>query len=437
VTDGARTDRGPSRVQVLAAVALGLTILVSGLVLVYLVALILTAPMFGIAPLVNGQPAVAQAIMATAAVAGAVRPLHRRCDQVARRLLRTGGPSRYKALAALGQRLATLSGSDEALTAVAAIVTVAIGARRTDVWLLTGAEWFAAAGWARDDVEQPNRPQQSDAYVELRHGAVVLGALSVLTTGGAPPSPAQAQLLDDMAGQAALVLRTAGLTAQLRARLAVIARQRAELRSARRRMLTAADTEQRRFERELAEGPLAELDTIEAAICVLAEEPARLPELLPELLPTWRRQADAAISKLRDLARGVYPPVLRDSGLALALHARYRHSGAPVTVHAEEARLPADIELIAYLAGCDAVSAALRRGATDVEVTLGCTGRTLRLTVGDDGDPGWTCREDVQAAADCVVAAGGALRLEPAARAGLVGTVVEITLPVLAEDAPS
>ncbi len=427
VTARTRSDRGSSRVRHWAVTALALTGLVSGLALLYLLVLTLTAPIFGTSQIISGQPAVAQAIIATAAVAAAVRPLHRRCAQVARRLLRTAGPTRYEALATLGQRLA-LSGTDEALTEVAAIVTVALGARRTDVWLLAGMEWYSAASWERNEAAQPNGPQNAESYVELRHGGDVLGALSVLTTGGAPLTSAQARLLDDMAGQAALVLRTVGLTAQLRARLAGIARQRDELRSARRRMLTVANAEQKRFEQELTEGPLAELATIEAGIHWLGEEPARLSEWLP----AWRGHADAAIGKLRDLARGVYPPVLRDSGLALALHARYRHSGAPVTVHADGARLPAETELIAYLAGCDAVSAAVRGGATAIEVTMGCTSHTVTLTIGDDGDTaGRTGREEVQAAADRVVAAGGALRVDSAAAgAGRAGTVVEITLPV-------
>jgi signal transduction histidine kinase len=408
--------------------------LVMGLAAVYLLALALAVPAFGTAPLTTARPPVLLAILATAAVTAAVGPLHRRCVHLARRLMRTGTASRYDSLAEFGRRLAALSGTDEALAEVAAIVAAALGARRADIWLPAGTEWFPAASCSQVGVPPPRRPPDADVHVELRYGADVLGALSVTTLDGAALLPAQVGLLDDLAGQAAVVLRTVGLTAQLRGRLADISRQRDEYQSARRRILTAADVEQRRFEQELAEGPIAELAVIAAGVRALADEPARMTGGLPEL----RRHADAAIAKLRDLARGVYPPVLRDSGLGAALHARYRHSGAPVTVHADEGRLPAATELSAYLAGCDAVAAALRRGASSVEVTMGCTSRTMRLTISDNGGPPEGAgRDDLQAAGDRVIAAGGAFRLVAAARRDGAETAVEITLPVPAEDPPA
>jgi len=314
---------------------------------------------------------------------------------------------------------------------VAAITGDALDARRADVWLLSEGEWFLAATCSRADSQPPPRPQDADGHVELRHGqgdsAQVLGAVSVLTANGGPLRTTEAQLLEALAAQAVLVVRAVGLSAERKARLSVISRQKEELQSARLRTLTAADTEQRRLQRDLADGPLGHLDVIAAG----------LPRLLfrPDTLANLRRHADAAIEVMRDLARGVYPPVLRDSGLVPALEARYRHSPAPVTVHGAmgDGRLPQETELTAYLATCDAVAAALSGAARIITLELTRTSDTLVVTVRDDGEPVDSARRaDLQIAADRAVAAGGSFQLD-SAPGDRSGSVLQMILPVRAD----
>lgn len=425
---GVSPPRSPGRARERVAAPLALALLLVGVILVYLAALILSLPILGTAQLISGRPTVAFAILATAAVAAAARPLHQRTRRLARSLLGVGTTSRYDVLAAFGRRLAALTSTDDALAEVAAITGEALDARRADVWLLSAGEWFLAATCSRADSQPPPRPQDADGHVELRNGqgdsAQVLGAVSVLTANGGPLTTAEAQLLEALAAQAVLVVRAVGLSAERKARLSVISRQKQELRSARLRMLTAADVEQRRLERDLADGPLRHLEAIAAELPRLPARPAMLADL--------RRHADAAIEGLRDLARGVYPPVLRDSGLVPALEARYRHSAAPVTVHGAigDGRLPQETELTAYLATCDAVAAALSGAASSITVELTRTTGTLAVTVRDDGEPVDNARRaDLQIASDRTVAAGGRFQLEGAPGNGC-GSVLWLSLPV-------
>jgi len=428
---GVSPPRSPGRARERVAAPLALALLLVGVILVYLAALILSLPILGTAQLISGRPSVAFAILATAAVAAAVRPLHQRTRRLARSLLGVGTTSRYDVLTALGRRLAALTSSDDALAEVAAITGDALDARRADVWLLSAGEWFLAATCSRADSQPPPRPQDADGHVELRHGqgdsAQVLGAVSVLTANGGPLRTTEVQLLEALAAQAVLVVRAVGLSAERKARLSVISRQKEELQSARLRTLTAADTEQRRLQRDLADGPLGHLDVIAAG----------LPRLLfrPDTLANLRRHADAAIEVMRDLARGVYPPVLRDSGLVPALEARYRHSPAPVTVHGAmgDGRLPQETELTAYLATCDAVAAALSGAARIITLELTRTSDTLVVTVRDDGEPVDSARRaDLQIAADRAVAAGGSFQLD-SAPGDRSGSVLQMILPVRAD----
>ncbi len=430
---GVSPPRASSRARERVATALALVLLLVGLVLVYLATLILSLPLFGVDDVTSGRPSVAFEILATAAVAAAVRPLHQRARRLSRSLLKVGTATRYDILTALGRRLAALTNPDDALVEVAAITAAALDARRADVWLFTAGEWFLAATWVGGDSPAPGLPQDADSHVDLRHGQgeseQLLGALSVMTAHGGPLATDERQLLEDLAGQAALVVRTVGLSAVRQARLKVITGQKDELDRARLRMLTAADTEQGRLQRDLADGPLEHLAAIAVGLPRLPSRPGSLSDL--------RRHADAAIESLRDIARGVYPPVLRDSGLVPALQARYRSTATPVAVNGRigDGRLAQETELAAFLATCDAVTAALGARARSIAVDLTQAGEALIVIVQDDAEPDDSARRaDMEIAVDRVVAAGGVFRLDGAPD-GRRGSVVQLTLPLSADRA--
>ena len=116
-------------------------------------------------------------------------------------------------------------------------------------------------------------------------------------------------MVDDLAHQAGLVLKNVGLSADLQARLD-------ELRASRQRLVSAQDTERRRLERNLHDGAQQHLVALKVKLglaeMLLARDPAKAAATLDQL----KRDADEALETLRDLARGIYPPLLADKGLA-------------------------------------------------------------------------------------------------------------------------
>ncbi len=129
-------------------------------------------------------------------------------------------------------------------------------------------------------------------------------------------------MLGDLAAQAGLVLRNLGLTEQLLDRLE-------EVTASRQRLVAAQDEERRKIERNIHDGAQQQLValaiklTLTESLIGVDEEGER--ELLAEL------SADAAeaVENLRDLARGIYPPLLAERGLVAALRAQASKSPVP------------------------------------------------------------------------------------------------------------
>jgi len=159
------------------------------------------------------------------------------------------------------------------------------------------------------------------------------------------------------------------------------------------------------------------------------EDPVQTRELLGEL------QADAAgaLANLRDLARGIYPPLLADLGLAAALAAQASKSPLPVTVEADGiGRFGQDIEAAVYFCCLEALqNIAKYAHATQARICLQAQDGTLRFTVSDDGT-GYNARHTPLGSgqrnmADRLAALGGRLEVQSAPRQG---TTITGHLPV-------
>ena len=97
--------------------------------------------------------------------------------------------------------------------------------------------------------------------------------------------------------------------------------------------------ELRRIERDLHDGAQARLVALSMQLGRAEERLADQPEVA-ELVRRARGEAGAAIAELRDLARGIAPPVLADRGLAAAVEALGRRAAIPVEVDADLAERP-------------------------------------------------------------------------------------------------
>ena len=186
-------------------------------------------------------------------------------------------------------------------------------------------------------------------------------------------------LLRGYGGLARLVLAPSG-QAELELRVR-------HLDQTRRETLDTGAAELRRIERDLHDGAQARLVamglTLDAAGRLIDSDPAAARALLIEA-----KDASAkALSELRDLVRGIHPPVLADRGLAEAVRALALDSPLRVRVTGElDGRVPAPVESAAYFAVSELLANIVKHsGAQSAEVDLRHSSGSLRISVSDDG----------------------------------------------------
>jgi signal transduction histidine kinase len=194
-------------------------------------------------------------------------------------------------------------------------------------------------------------------------------------------------------GTAPVALRGYGGLARLvltPSREADLARRVEQLAQTRRETLDTGAAELRRIERDLHDGAQARLVamglTLDAAGRLIDTDPAAARALLYEA-----RDASArALAELRDLVRGIHPPVLADRGLADAVRALALDSPLRVRVTGPlDGRLPAPVESAGYFAVSELLTnVAKHSGAGAAEVDLRHSSGSLRITVSDDGAGG-------------------------------------------------
>ncbi len=177
--------------------------------------------------------------------------------------------------------------------------------------------------------------------------------------------------------------------AQLRARVAQLASSRAE----------TVDTqagELRRIERDLHDGAQARLVSLGMSLGLARQLMHDDPQAAQQLLEEARESTTSALAELRDLVRGIHPPVLADRGLDGALRALALVNPIPTTVVTRlPGRLPSPVESAAYFAVAEALSNAIKHArAQRIGITVeftphhGTTAGLLTLLVSDDGHGG-------------------------------------------------
>jgi len=130
--------------------------------------------------------------------------------------------------------------------------------------------------------------------------------------------------------------------------------------------------------------------TVRLAREVAASDPDAARELLEQL----GHDLQAAVQELRDLAHGIYPPVLMDRGLVAALDSAAGRAALPVDVVGDDVgRFPQDVEAAVYFCCLEALQNAAKHAGDGarVTVTIGRDDGNLAFTVADDGagfDPG-------------------------------------------------
>ena len=347
----------------------------------------------GIGTLVGsgGKPNLALSILATAIVAVGFQPVRERVQKVANRLVYGQRATPYEVLSEFSGRVAETYAADEVLPRMARVLQEGTGAEfgdgvaarqrgaspRGDV---SGCDrWHEAL--SHEQRELAGAARGATRAVEVRHQGELLGALSVSKRRGETLTPIEEKLVDDLAHQAGLVLKNVGLSADLQARLD-------ELRASRQRLVSAQDMERRRLERNLHDGAQQHLVALKVKLglaeMLLGRDPAKAAATLEQL----KGDADEALETLRDLARGIYPPLLADKGLVVALESQARKATVPVRVEAEGiGRYPQEIEAALYFCTLEALQNVQKyASASAVEVRLREAGGQISVDVVDDGD---------------------------------------------------
>jgi signal transduction histidine kinase len=162
-----------------------------------------------------------------------------------------------------------------------------------------------------------------------------------------------------------------------------------ELTRTRRGVLDVQSAELRRIERDLHDGAQARLV---ALTMQLGRAEARLedrPETA-ELIRKAREEASAAVAELRDLARGIAPPVLADRGLVAAAEALAQRSGIDATVESRlTGRLAPVVESAAYFVTAESLTNAIKHApGAAARITIRRSGARLIVEVSDDGPGG-------------------------------------------------
>lgn len=257
-------------------------------------------------------------------------------------------------------------------------------------------------------VEPVSAPERTVTVLE-RHGERIAALMH---------DPALAEdpaLLNSVSTAVGLALENERLLADLRAQLE-------ELRESRARIVRAGDTERRRLERNLHDGAQQRLVSLALALRLAESNVEREPSTAVELLQEARSELNTALAELRELARGIHPPLLTERGLGYAVSALSKRAPFPVGLELNIDERPAPpIEAAAYYVVAEALTNVAKYAhATSAAVTVDRKDGLLQVEIADDGVGGAeaSAGSGLRGLDDRVQAVGGTLRVDSPAGEG-------------------
>jgi signal transduction histidine kinase len=388
----------------------------------------------------NGRErtALGLSILATVAVALVYPGVRDRAGRAARRLLRGQAPSLDEPLRLFSGRLSRAIPLEELLLQTAETLRRALRLRTAEIWTGAGGELertvsdpergsaqlslaaeqpvVAREGVAGEGFAQvwlrPLLEGREEALLRVapavRAGELLGLIVAERPADGEPFTDREERMLGDLARQIALALHNARLDSALQASLETLRRQADELRASRARIVASADSERRRLERDLHDGAQQRLVGLMVRLEEARELATRAPdggnadpehraeleglrnELLEQVsaLADFKSELQTALDELRDLAHGIYPQLLSDSGLAEALSAAAAR--APLSCHLESegiGRYRPDVEAAVYFCCLEALQNAVKHAGRRARVSLSLreTEGRLGFAVADDG----------------------------------------------------
>ena len=372
------------------------------------------------------------AMVATAVIAIMFQPVRERAKRTANRLVYGERATPYEVLSGFSEHVGETYGGEDILPRMARLVAEGTGATDATVWLRVGPQWRPAASWPVPP--EPWAPVASagnrlpafpgvDAAIPVHHGNELLGALTVTKPPKEALRPEEEKLLSDLAAQAGLVMQNFRLIE--------------DLRSSRQRLVAAHDEERRRLERDLHDGAQQQLVALAVKVRMadrlVGTDAGKEHQALQDIL----NDAQAALENLRDLARGIYPPLLADRGLPEAIAAQAAKAPIPVTVDADGVgRYSPEVEAAVYFSVLEAMqNVGKYANASEAIVSLRIQEGDLSFSVEDDGGGFRTDATPygmgLQNMADRLAAIGGALDVnsQPGRGTKVSGRIPDVSEP--------
>jgi signal transduction histidine kinase len=455
----ARVDR----VLVHTIVTVGLVGLVAAVYLVVVIGL-------------DGTPSgAARSVMALSLVAAALAavlslPARRRLEEFANQRIYGERRAPDEALRTFATRMSRSVPMDELLLQLVESLRKTMGLSRAEVWTgadgrlerqvsvpdagpgaisLAGEELSVAArthvsgnGWLA--VWMPSllagREDRVLRVAPIAHLGELLGLIVVERTADDPAfDDDEDRVLSDLARQVGLALHNVRLDSALQASLEELQDRNEELVASRARIVSASDESRRRIERNLHDGAQQHLVAMAVKVGLARQLLEKDPAVASTMLEELRNDVQVTVGELRELAHGIYPPLLRDRGLPEALTTAANRGVLPTEVRAEGLRrYPTDLEAAVYFCCLEAMQNAGKHAGEGSTITVDVeeVDGELRFSVTDDG-AGFAAGAKPQGHGfvnmeDRVGAMGG--RLEVRSAPG-EGTTIRGVVPVPGSDA--
>jgi signal transduction histidine kinase len=372
-----------------------------------LIAAVYTAVAAGLGLFAGARFPVEVAILLTVVATLVFQPARRRLESLADRWVFGRRHDPVEALHSFGATAAEHPQPRDVATELAEVAATALRLQWVEVEV--GDSHPATEGRQRDGI--------SVGSVPIRWGNETWGTLRYQTRPGGQLDPDNFALLETLVAQAALTISHTRLLA---------------------RMVDAQDAERRRIERDIHDGAQQDLAALIGQLGLAKERADGGAELNAtfDLLQTETRRILAGI---RDLAQGVYPPVLRDRGLLAAIEDRRAHLPIKLRVNATPnmwaLRFDPTVEAAAYFTICEALTNTVKHSGSDsVDITIDGTNESLHIDVTDHGggfDPKRTWSgTGMTGMSDRIRSVGGELKVESIEGQGtVVRAEIHLTRP--------
>ncbi len=395
------------------------TIVVGGLVAVVAVVYLLVVLGLGDAPDGAARDLLGLSMVAAVIAAVVALPARRSLEEFARRRVYGERRSPDEAIQTFGSRMSRAVPMDELLLQLAESLKLSMQLVAAEVW--TGSDGVLERvvsvpdrGPSRLVLSEEELPVVARARVSgnawlqvwvpslvqdrgecvvrvapVVHSGILLGLIVAERAPDAIPFTDESErVLTELARQVGLALHNVRLDSALQASLEALQERNEELQASRLRIVTASDESRRSIERNLHDGAQQHLVALAVKVGLARQLMDADPEMVKTMLEELRGDVQATLGELRELAHGIYPPLLRDRGLAEALRTAANRAVLPTEVIAEGIeRYPGETEAAVYFCCLEAMQNAGKHAGEGASMTVTITGdgEHLDFCVADTG----------------------------------------------------